>query len=277
MVIYSITNKINGKRYIGQTTRLKKRWNRHRTELRHNYHPNSYLQRAWNKYGEKNFLFEVIDDCKSEKHLLEREFYWIKFYESNNENNGYNLSDGGEGGKPSAAGILRIIQAHKGKPLSDQHRKKISESNKGRIISKESREKTSKTLKKRYAEGMIAVVPPPKSGELHPMWGKKHTPEACVKISKARKGRNYQEIFGTERADEIIAKKRIQCRGDGNPFYKHIDMEYVKKQIDNCVYAADIARELKISLPTLYNHFKKAYGITITQYKIASRGRVRCN
>ena len=47
------------------------------------------------KYGIENFSFEVIEECEKEK-LNDREIYWISFYNSNNKNNGYNLTNGGE-------------------------------------------------------------------------------------------------------------------------------------------------------------------------------------
>ena len=53
--IYKITNKINGKCYIGQSNDIIKRW---KTEYKW-YHINSHLQSAFNKYGLENFDFEI--------------------------------------------------------------------------------------------------------------------------------------------------------------------------------------------------------------------------
>lgn len=94
--IYSITNKLNGKRYIGQTYNFKYRWMRHRSYLKHNTEHNAHLQNAWNKYGAENFEFEIIERCKFEQ-LDEREIYWINYYDSKNA--GYNFADGGLGCK----------------------------------------------------------------------------------------------------------------------------------------------------------------------------------
>lgn len=86
--IYSITNKINGKRYIGLSINIYKRWADHRGYLRQNSHVNPHLQNAWNKYGEKNFKFEILERCH--EHLLEeRELYWIDKYDSCKK--GYNI------------------------------------------------------------------------------------------------------------------------------------------------------------------------------------------
>ena len=65
--VYEIKNKINNKRYIGSTIMsFTKRLEHHRCLLRNGTHKNTYLQRAWNKYGENNFEFnilEVVDKC----------------------------------------------------------------------------------------------------------------------------------------------------------------------------------------------------------------------
>jgi group I intron endonuclease len=75
--IYKILNKINGKYYIGSSKNINVgysgRFNRHKRELKYNKHINSHLQNAWNKYGEQNFNFLIIEQCDcnvSKKDLL---------------------------------------------------------------------------------------------------------------------------------------------------------------------------------------------------------------
>ena len=74
--IYKIENKINGKVYIGSSNNIKRRWQKHKSLLKHNKHQNSHLQASWNKYGEDNFIFSIVELC-SESSLLEREQYFI--------------------------------------------------------------------------------------------------------------------------------------------------------------------------------------------------------
>lgn len=90
--IYSITNLVNGKRYIGKSLAIHYRWTRHRRELRKQEHYNSFLQRAWDKYGEENFKFEVVEKCEKEC-LCEREIHWIKEFKTLGQDYGYNLYD----------------------------------------------------------------------------------------------------------------------------------------------------------------------------------------
>jgi len=62
--IYHIRNLVNRKRYIGSaSTDLVNRWQHHRKALRGGYHANIHLQRAWIKYGEDSFVFEVLLYC----------------------------------------------------------------------------------------------------------------------------------------------------------------------------------------------------------------------
>lgn len=90
--IYKITNLLNGKMYIGQSVDIEKRWSTHKAELKNNYHYNIHLQNAWNKYGEENFEFSIVEECNIDQ-LNQREIYWISNFDS--YENGYNLTSGG--------------------------------------------------------------------------------------------------------------------------------------------------------------------------------------
>lgn len=95
--IYGIKNKINGKIYIGQSINIIQRWRRHRTDSRRrNFIGENYpIYRAINKYGLNNFDFIVIEECDKNE-LNEKEIYWIKKYNSTNDEKGYNVSPGGD-------------------------------------------------------------------------------------------------------------------------------------------------------------------------------------
>ena len=94
--IYKITNNVNGKIYIGQTSKtVQERFNAHISKAK--AHVNRYLYDAMNHYGIENFSAEEIEQCPKEM-LDEREIYWISFYKSDNKENGYNMTSGGGGG-----------------------------------------------------------------------------------------------------------------------------------------------------------------------------------
>ena len=92
--IYAITNKVNGKKYVGSSKSVYYRWNQsHRPSLRKGNHYNRHLQSAWNKYKESSFTFEILEECeKEESMLLEREGYWIENTRSWEREFGYNLT-----------------------------------------------------------------------------------------------------------------------------------------------------------------------------------------
>lgn len=118
--IYSVTNKVNGHKYIGQSKNIYQRINSHKSLLRNGRHvykngEPSLLQRAWNKYGEDNFEFKVVQFCSPSK-LNECEKYWINFYNTNRTNggNGYNLNNGGAGQKHDCSSVNGRIVVNNG-------------------------------------------------------------------------------------------------------------------------------------------------------------------
>lgn len=150
MLIYKATNKISGKEYVGKTvTTLRKR-------RRYGY-GNTYFQKALEKYGEKNFKWEVLWNGNCSKSFLnELEKYYIYFYDT--YNCGYNLTLGGES-SPMLNPIVaeKCSNTKKGISFSEEHKRNISKSNKGCIKphfkgkkhSEKSKNKISKSLSKR--------------------------------------------------------------------------------------------------------------------------------
>ena len=87
--IYSITNIINNKKYIGSTAKsFDSRWKKHITNLKNGGHASHHLQSSWNKYGEDNFVFKIEEVVDSLENLLNLERDYITKYDS--YNNGYN-------------------------------------------------------------------------------------------------------------------------------------------------------------------------------------------
>ena len=155
--IYQILNLVNGKFYIGHSQNYDTRWWEHERRLRKNRHDNIHLQRAWNKYGSENFEFILIE-LVSEENLLIREQFWIDWLGACDNELGYNINPDAlrppspigrihsaetrlkiskaTTGVPKAPYIRQpfteehkenIRQAHLGKTLSENHKRKIGE------------------------------------------------------------------------------------------------------------------------------------------------------
>lgn len=73
--VYKIINLVNNKIYIGSSCNLGQRLWCHRANLRHNKHHNPHLQNAWNKYGEENFDYCIIERCSEDKQYEREQFY----------------------------------------------------------------------------------------------------------------------------------------------------------------------------------------------------------
>src|SRR5216684_3806056 len=105
--VYMILNLINGKMYIGRTTRLlTDRWEEHIQVAYRSKEASTYkaqhklIHRAIKKYGVHNFEFRIIQELSSFEGMCEAEKYWVAFYKTNacryDKEFGYNLTDGGE-------------------------------------------------------------------------------------------------------------------------------------------------------------------------------------
>lgn len=86
--IYCIVNRTNNKKYVGSSIDIKNRFRQHRHNLKHNKHCNSHLQAAWNKYGEDQFNFEIIEELDTSEEILEVENFWIEYHSALTD--GYN-------------------------------------------------------------------------------------------------------------------------------------------------------------------------------------------
>lgn len=120
--IYRIENIITRKVYIGQAANLKKRYYNHISALRRNKHDNKYLQNAWNKYDEQDFVFSILEECSIEK-LGQQEQYWMDYYECYDRTHGYNIN-------PSSTENPMLGKTH-----TLETKEKISQKAKGRKMS----------------------------------------------------------------------------------------------------------------------------------------------
>jgi group I intron endonuclease len=169
MIVYKITNTANDKVYIGKTTRtLARRWQEH---LRADA-PSMLISRAIKKYGALAFQIEVLYEAESLEELEEAERRFIFEYKANDQEKGYNLTAGGDGG-PS----------WKGKTHTEETRQKISQACKGLKRSNATRRKISEFRKQfKYSAEARAKISGSKSGLNHPLYRKHHSPETIEKM-----------------------------------------------------------------------------------------------
>jgi len=178
--IYSITNIINGKKYIGSSTKIVKRWTEHRCHLKYNTHTNPILQNAYNKYGKDNFKYEIIEECDISI-LKETEDKHIILFKTMDRKYGYNIEL-----------ATRPCQ----NPESNEKRRQASL---GRITTEETRKRLSEAL----------------GGENNPMYGKHHSKETKEKMSKRMNGEgNF--MFGKTHTKEARKKIRNNMTGEKN-------------------------------------------------------------
>ena len=161
--IYAIKNKLNNKLYIGSAINFEKRKREHYSNLRNNKHHSKYLQRSFNKYGENNFEFIVLECCRPEN-LLIREQWYIDTLSPR-----YN--------------ICKIAGNSLGVKRTEETKKKLSESHKGQKawnkgIPQSEKQKTEHSLKMK--------------GRISPMKGKKWKIESREMLSNSKKGKDQK-------------------------------------------------------------------------------------
>lgn len=141
MIIYKITNKLDGKLYIGQTTQaLSERWWQHCNRCPSQSH-RSYIYNAIQKDGVENFIVEQIDVAGTLETLNLLEVHYIKKFNTIAPN-GYNLYPGGMGKTCHPDTKAKISASLKGRPIKNR----MNGAPKGRSVSPERRAQISKTL-----------------------------------------------------------------------------------------------------------------------------------
>ena len=179
--VYKTTNLINGKIYIGQ--------HKSKTFDPTYYGSGKILCKAVSKYGKDNFKIDILDWCDTQSKINATERYWIKYYNSNNRDIGYNITTGGEGWS--------------GVHHSEMTRKKISNSKKGchpnrdYKITDATKFKISNTLKEYYKT------------HKNPRYGVHLSEETKEKLRQANLGKTY--------SDEVKAKHKRPAWNKGIP------------------------------------------------------------
>jgi group I intron endonuclease len=197
--IYKITNTINKKAYIGVTTEINpnRRWSNHKS---HNRQGNGcpFLMKAFKKYGEESFKFEVLIICFDEDVFRFEEDY-IKKYNSLSPN-GYNVATGG-----------KTNQSFLGKTHSEETRKLLSENAKKQNKDPEVRERARRVaieFNKTHDIGdlMRKSEKWQKALEEGRIGGHAQTEEGKKKISESLKKYHADNEFNRKKHSEAMTK-----------------------------------------------------------------------
>lgn len=210
--IYSITNTVDGKIYIGSGLDIRNRWNNHQKCLRANAHANPHLQHAWNTYGEAAFVFAVVEECSREETLLREQVLLDQLFATRPRHEIYNVARHADaptrGSKASMLTSLKRSVALQGKKRSAETRARMSVAQRGRIITEEHRQRISASV----------------SGHKHRMWGKRVSDECRFKIRDSN--------LGLQRSEETRRRISASKSGLNHPCWgKHIPVAVLQKRI----------------------------------------------
>lgn len=240
MIIYKTTNLINGKIYIGKDKHNNDKY----------LGSGKILKQAIAKYGRDNFVKEVIEECEDEKTWLEREVYWIDYFNSIKE--GYNIALGGNGGDTIS-----------NNPNKDEIRKRHSEKMKDPNVNKNKARGRKIVIKKRDDPNWInprigkpsSLKGKPSgtkgiSNPKHSKWMKENNPFRGKTHSEEHK-QKLRELNSKPKSEET--KRKISEKLKGN---KPSNMRQV--EIDGVVYESltEATRQLNLSISTIKGRLK---------------------
>ena len=223
--VYRWACKTTSKVYIGITQRSIKQ--RSRLAMS-GYNGCTAFWRAIEKYGEKDFIAEILHDRLSKEEACRLEKEEIREYDCIAPK-GYNLRSGGIPPEFNDETRGRISKALKGRKFSDEHRRKISEAKtgeKGRIHSDETRRKIGDAHRgeKHYNYGKCLTqehrrkLSKAMSGEKNPNYGKPMSEDQRKKLSEAKRGERHH-YYGKKLSEEHKQKMSEASKGDKNPMY----------------------------------------------------------
>ena len=220
--IYQIRNKINGKRYIGQSVDLDKREQGHFNMLKSGTHRNSHLQNSYNKHGKEAFEFKVI--LYAEPNKLTR--YEQELVDKHKPEELYNIClecvDSALGVRRSEETRRKLSVAHTGNHHSEEARRKLSVAHTGKHLSEETKRKmsvaqTGKHLSEEHKRKLSVAHAGKHLSEEHKRKlsvaniGKHHSEETKRKLSVAQTGEKNHN-YGKHLSEEARRKLSVAMK-----------------------------------------------------------------
>lgn len=207
MLVYKATNKINGKCYIGYTSKTleyRKKQHLYKSRIENDKSYFYLFKLAIRKHSFDSFEWEVLCNCNSIEECCEKEIFYIKEFNTISPN-GYNLTDGGNGGMPSEETKLKISSSLK----------KYFLNNPDKIIKKEHN--------KCVEAGKKAALTKKLNGYIAPK-GYKMTEEAKLNMSNAKNNKNKLIWFNniTNETIELSMLKMSEYTGLSTGTFNHL-------------------------------------------------------
>lgn len=177
--IYKIINKVNDHYYIGSSNDIQRRWYNHKIELSNQRHGNSHLQRAWNKYGDNNFAFLIVESSIPNDKLLSIEQIHLDRAREERDKC-YNMGFIAGRIEMTESTRRKISESHKGKKNYNFGKPRLEET-KQKIREKNKLWRPSEIQRKKQSDAVM--------GNKNHFFGKHHTNEARKKMSESHKGK----------------------------------------------------------------------------------------
>ena len=283
--IYKITNKFNGRFYIGSSVDLVKRWGAHKSDLLHNRHHNPFFQNDYNlcknKYGEEPLTYEILE-CVSDDELLLREQYYLDMY-FDDKNNNYNIcktagsslgckhSEATKAlwrkqrkGKDMSNATKASIAARTGVPRSEETKNKIRQAHLGVPMPEETKAKLRKPKTLEHIQKLVVAR-------------QNVSQETREKIRKAR--------TGTKVSESTKQKFSSRRKGELNPNYgksmseeqkRKISETKAKKRYGDAIFIFTNKKNIKIEIkPVNLTDFMKENGLEKSGFYELLAGRLK--
>ncbi|MFY8170441.1 MAG: GIY-YIG nuclease family protein [Candidatus Fonsibacter sp.] len=271
-IVYLITNKVNGKIYLGQTTKsLSERWRQHC--ISDNC---KKLHNAIKKYGKDSFDVSEIYTSFSKEDLDNKEIYWISYFNTVDGKFGYNLKSGGSRGVNSQEVRIKIGLSLKQKYKDESYKNRVCKHLKnpssevrekmklakiGTTISEDHKNKISLTLKnkkktKKHAENISKAKTGLKYNWKNKFDWNNHPEKKKAWIEAKRKYKTKEE---SNFAYNLTKKnKRSLLKEEFNKKGKLVGIKCLTTNKEYKTYSS-AAKELKINICVLREHIIGLY------------------
>ena len=247
-VIYKIRNVVNDKFYVGSTVDSRKRFWAHRKALRLGNHVCIRLQRAWDKYGEDCFRFEIVEQLNSKEELFPAEQKWLDEH--------------------FGTAYCYNVAAHADAPMRDaspEIRAKIAAKTKA-WLERDGHPRKGIKLSEEHRLLCVAAAQKVPKGAASPLYGVPRSNEVKAKISIAQLG--VAKAPGRKMSEEARARIKATCkRGKDSHFFGKPpeNLEELKKPI--LAILPDRSERIFGSLSDLRDEVGVSIGTTIRACK----------